>query len=318
MAVTRIQSALADSTFTTYRSAWLSFFRFLLAYEWTPLPVQQELFVRFTTWLWISGYAYATIRTYLGALPSLYIAVGVELSLGKSTFPALARCLCGIRRHLQAPKSKTHLTIEHLVSFRTYVNLYDLKQLALWSALCVGFFSFLRSGNLVPKLKGGWKPGTHISRGDVCFVERGAILYLRFTKTSQFDGPPLSVPIPHVPGSVFCPVTALRCLFACVQASSSSPLFSFGPQAWITYYDLRTFIRYLARKCGLNESEFGCHSARSGGATLASVSGGSEYHIKLQGLWKSDAYLRYLRLSIEQRWALPSLMAAAATSHLLR
>ena len=97
MAVTRIQSALADSTFATYRSSWISFFRFLLAYEWSPLPVRQELFVRYATWLWTQNYAYATIRTYCGSLPSLYIAVGVELSMGRSEFPALARCLQGIR-----------------------------------------------------------------------------------------------------------------------------------------------------------------------------------------------------------------------------
>ena len=131
MAVTRIQSSLADSTFTTYRSAWLAFFRFLVAYEWSPLPIRQELFVRYATWLWLCNYSYATIRTYLGALPSLFIAMGVELSLAKSSFPALARCLRGIRRTLKAPKSKAHLTIENLVTFRTYVNLHDFKQLAL-------------------------------------------------------------------------------------------------------------------------------------------------------------------------------------------
>lgn len=48
------------------------------------------------------------------------------------------------------------------------------------------------------------------------------------------------------------------------------------------------------------------------GATFACVSGGSDYHIKLQGLWKSDAYLRYLHLSLDQRWSLPIAMGNAA------
>lgn len=318
MAVTRIQSSLADTTFATYRSAWLSFFRFLLAYEWSPLPLQQELFVRYATWLWLCNYSYATIRTYLGSLPSLYIAVGIELSMDKSSLPALDRCLRGIRRHLQAPKSKAHLAIELLESFRVFVNLKDNKQLASWAAICVGFFSFLRSGNLVPKLKGAWKPGTNLSRGDVRFVERGAVLYLRFTKTSQFDGPPIAIPIPFIPGTCYCPVTALRALFTYVRAPDSAPLFSFGPSSWITYSDLRLFIRSLAQKCKLDPSEFGCHSCRSGGATFASAVGGSDFHLKLQGLWKSDAYLRYIHLSVDQRWSLPSLMAAACASRSLK
>ena len=316
MAVTRIQSSLADSSFVTYRSAWLAFFRFLLAFEWSPIPPVQELFVRYATWLWDCRYAYATIRTYLASLPSLYIAVGYEISLGKSAFPSLARCLQGIRRDLRAPQSKSHLTIELLVAFGSHVNNKSPKDLALWAALCVGFFSFLRSGNLVPKSKGAWKPGTHLARSDLSFVERGAILRVRFTKTCQFDGPPIEVPIPYVPGAIFCPVSALRRLLIVAPAQLASPLFSYSEEAWVSYSELLSFIKTLASKCSLNPEEFGCHSCRSGGATFASASGGSDYHIKLQGLWKSDAFLRYLHLSIDQRWHLPSVMASAALDSL--
>lgn len=312
MAVSRVQSSLAESTLLSYRSGWFAFFRFCLAYEWNPHPPSQELFLRFATWLWLCGYAYSTIKTYLGSLPSLYIAVGIEVTLAKTQFPALGRCMRGIRRVCEGPKSKAHLTIQLLVQFRPHVDLYAPKHLALWSALCVGFFSFLRSGNLVPKLKNSWKPGTHLSRGDVRFTERGAVLLLRFTKTSQFDGPPIEVPIPYIPGAVFCPVTALKCLFTCIKRDADAPLFSYGRDAWITYSDLSYFIRALASRCELNPSDYGCHSSRSGGATFASASGGLDYHIKLQGLWKSDAFLRYLRLSLDQRWHLPDLMATAA------
>jgi hypothetical protein len=80
----------------------------------------------------------------------------------------------------------------------------------------------------------------------------------------------------------------------------------------VSYSDLRNFIRALASRCGLDPETFGCHSSRSGGATFASEAGSSEFHIKLQGLWKSDAFLRYIRLSVDQRWLLPALMANAA------
>ena len=224
MAVTRIQSALADSTFATYRSSWISFFRFLLAYEWSPLPVRQELFVRYATWLWTQNYAYATIRTYCGSLPSLYIAVGVELSMGRSEFPALARCLQGIRRDVRGPRSKAHITIELLVRFRSYVNVKSVKNLALWAATCVGFFSFLRSGNLVPKLKTAWKFGTHLARSDVSFTERAQsytyvspkLANLMGTTSpypSQSCATPVSVRLMHLTASspVFTPRSQYLC-----------------------------------------------------------------------------------------------------------
>ena len=227
-----------------------------------------------------------------------------------------ARCLQGIRHDLRAPWSKAHLTIELLVAFRSHVDLKIPKNLALWSALCVGFFSFLQSGNLVPKSKGAWKPGTHLARSDLSFVEWGAVLRVRFTKTHQFDGPPIEVPIPYVQGAAFCPVSALRSLLIVAPVEVASPLFSFSTEEWVSYSDFLSFIRTLASKCNLDPNEFGCHSCRSGGATFASASGGPDYHIKLQGLWKSDAFLRYLHLSVDQRWLLPSVMATAALASL--
>jgi hypothetical protein len=125
-----------------------------LAYGWTSLLPHQELFVQYATWLFLTGYAYSTICSYISSLPSLYIGIGVEISMAAANFPALACCLKGIRRNLQAPKPKIHFTIANLVTFRSFINLYSPHNLACWAALCVDFFSFLRSGNLVPKLKG--------------------------------------------------------------------------------------------------------------------------------------------------------------------
>jgi hypothetical protein len=113
-----------------------------LAYGWTPLPPCQELFVRYATWLFLTGYTHSTICSYISSLPSLDIGVGVEISMAAANFPALARCLKGICRNLQAPKPKTHLTIVNLVTFRAFINLYSPRNLACWAALCVGFFSF--------------------------------------------------------------------------------------------------------------------------------------------------------------------------------
>jgi hypothetical protein len=50
------------------------------------------------------------------------------------------------------------------------------------------------------------------------------------------------------------------------------------------------------------------------GATFASESGAPDFHVKLQGQWKSDAYLCYLCVSLDQRWALPVLMSSFACS----
>jgi hypothetical protein len=45
VATSSLQSALVDSTFASYCSAWHAFFRFLLAYKWVAIPAHQELFI---------------------------------------------------------------------------------------------------------------------------------------------------------------------------------------------------------------------------------------------------------------------------------
>ena len=314
MAGTCIRAASADSTRASHQSAWRSFFRFLLAFEWAPTPPSQGLFVRYATWLHLREYSYASIRAYVAALPALYINGGVEVSIGKVAMPALGRCLQGIRRRTgEVSQCKENLTIANLRVFREFVDLRRPRQLAHWAAVCVGFFSFLRSGNLVPKLKKAGESGAFLLRGDVHFTERGVILQVRKTKTHQFLDRPLEVPIPYIQGCRFCPVTAIRALFAVTHLESNSPLFAFSSTDWVTYATLRDFIKFLAECAGLDPRAYACHSTRSGGATFASECGASDIHVKAQGTWSSDAYLRYIRISSEERWNLPSRMATCAS-----
>ena len=284
-----------------------------MAYEWHPIPPSQALFCRFAAWLYCNEVSYGTIRNYIRSLPALYISIGIEISVNKSAYPALARCLKGIRRRSGfEPKAKTHLTLPLLSQFHNKCNLCNHKCLAHWSAICVGFFSFLRSANLVPKLKGLGEPQSFLLCHSVHFVEWGALLFISLTKTIQFGERSLEIPIPHIPKCFCCPVTAIRCLFALCPLPDSAPLFAWSETEFVTYASLLRFIKLLASEVGLDPSDFGTHSLRSGGATCAAECGAPDFLLKAQGDWKSDAYLRYIHVSPEERWSLPSMMALAA------
>jgi hypothetical protein len=69
---------------------------------------------------------------------------------------------------------------------------------------------------------------------------------------------------------------------------------------------------YLAHKADFDPELYGCHSIRSGGATFLSEAGVTDFSIKLQGFWKSEAYLCYLQISLEWHWAFPELMSSAS------
>ncbi len=300
---------MADSTRASQKSAWKAFFRFLVAFGWSPYDISEAFLIRFATWMYMEHFNYGSIRCYVSSLPALYANVGIHLEVGKVAKPSLGRCLQGIRRISgDVPCPKRHITPDILRRMFLANRSKTVKDLALQAAVSVGFFSFLRSGNLVPKTKGSWKPGCHLARRDVTFVNRGALLSIRNTKTHQFGNVPFVVPVPVIPNIAFCPVSCLKTLFAAYIAPPDVPLFSYAPGKWITYSDLRLFIKELVALIGLDPDAFACHSLRSGGATFASESGCLGSLIKDHGLWLSDAYLLYIHCSDDVRWTVPSVM----------
>ena len=78
----------------------------------------------------------------------------------------------------------------------------------------------------------------------------------------------------------------------------------------ITYNDLQNFIKGSVKKLGYNEKEFSSHSLRRAGATWAFKSNVPGELIKIQGDWKSDAYLRYLEISEEERLVVAKCMVS--------
>ena len=89
-------------------------------------------------------YSFASIHTYIAALPALYIIIGVKISVRKVAMPSLAQCLKGIQCQSSGiSERKENITIAHLCLFREFINLHHPRQLAHWAAVCVVFFLFL-------------------------------------------------------------------------------------------------------------------------------------------------------------------------------
>ena len=66
---------------------------------------------------------------------------------------------------------------------------------------------------------------TCFSREDVSFTHDGALLKVYRTKTLLFKSKVLTIPIPRIPGSILCPVSALQQYLSCHTGSPGDPLF---------------------------------------------------------------------------------------------
>ena len=142
------------------------------------------------------------------------------------------------------------------------------------AAFLVAFFSFLRISNLVPYTLASCQSNNayFLKRADVSFTVSGVVLRVYRTKTIQFKQHALAIPLPFIPNSVLCPVTALQTYFHAVPSQASSPLFvvnhcdSLKP---LLAAQFNRFLKSCVAAVGLNPSNFSSRSFRQGGATFA-------------------------------------------------
>lgn len=225
----------------------------------------------------------------------------------------------GLKRLLGTGSRQKHpITPSILHLLRQHLNLDIPSHAAVWALFCTTFFSFLRKSNLTVASGGSFDPSRHLARRDIKFTTSGAVLRIRWTKTRQHKEGLLLIPLPRIPGSALCPVSALLHYFTIVPASSSAPLFCLPSPSGVrplTFSIFSASLKHLISAIGLDPQHFSPHSFRRGGATFAFQSGVPEHLIKLHGDWRSDAFRAYLTLPLTTRSHVADIMAAGLFSH---
>ena len=101
-----------------------------------------------------------------------------------------------------------------------------------------------------------------------------ALITVNWTKTIQNKEQISSIPIPHIPNSLLCPVSALEHYFLQVPVSISQclPLFAFVHCNQLHPLTYSRFVKLLCSKLsslGLQPEMYSSHSFRCGGASFA-------------------------------------------------
>ena len=245
--------------------------------------------------------SYRSVVNYLSIISHINRSCGASFALLHDYDVYLAKR--AVRRILGdrvAPKAP--ITVDILLQLFRLFDLGNHLHVCMRALFLVAFFSFLRICNLVPyKLSDIGDPqACFLKVSSVTFIPQGALLRITRTKTLQFRERVLEIPLPLIPGSPLCPVTALRQYLASVPLSPSSPLFvcqSRGSYRPILAHQYNAFIKKSLSAIGFNPAQYSSHSFRRGGATFAFCNRAPAAFIKSQGDWKSDAYLVYLTLS---------------------
>jgi hypothetical protein len=241
----------------------------------------------------------------------LWVLTGISIGDSKLERSTMEAVLRGVRRLAPVSRGpKLPLLFSSLASLIDSLPVSP-KGLAFRAALLTGFFGMLRSSNLVPRSRNHRFQDHYLRRADVAFGPHGATLRVRRSKTNQFGIRRVLTQLPRVDGSPYCPSSAIKALLAAAPGDDGAPLFSWAQGAWVSYDDLLTLLKSVP---GDGTGSYGTHSLRRGGATYAASLGVSIYHIKLQGDWASDCFLRYVVPAVTESASAHTIFAAALAS----
>lgn len=217
--------AFCDSTKRSMRTYLHSYLLFCQYFQFNPFPVSKPMYLLYLVFLSRSLSSYRSVVNYLGISTHINRSFGTSLAFLQDYDVYLAKR--AVRRIMgDYVARKEPITVEILLQLFSKFDFHNHLHVCMRALFLVAFFSFLRISNLVPhKLSDIANPqACHLTPSNVTFTSQGALLRITHTKTIQFRERQLEIPLPCIPGSPLCPVTALKQYLASVQLPPRSPL----------------------------------------------------------------------------------------------
>ena len=189
-----------------------------------PFPISVQSIILYISYLVAQKRAYGTILNHISSLKHAHQLAGYELTWSSDyRFQLLLR---GAKRFLgQAVSRKSAITPSILHAAFDFFNFSIPLHATMWALFLVVFFTFLHKSNLVPDNPRQISPKV-ITRTNLVFTPSGANIHVSASKTIQYQQRALVLPIPSIPGSRLCPISALRRHLSLNPGPSSAPLFT--------------------------------------------------------------------------------------------
>jgi hypothetical protein len=292
-------AAFATATKRTYRSQANSYFKFCQDFGLVPLPASQETLLVYMAFLARSLSA-NSVPGYMNVVRLLHLEAGFSNPLVDNW--ELKAVQKGVSRLLgKPPRQKSPITVSILLDlFKTVKNTpFDT---AFWITCLVSFYGFLRKSTVLPS-NDLLRAGKFIARSDLIDLSLTSFsIVIKQSKTIQFGQRQLVLPYVSSSDYRLCPVKAMLKHLGLSKLSCSSPLFNYVEAGTECVFNHVLFVKRLKKGLlltGHNATELSCHSFRRGGATLGFALGLSAIDIKLRGDWRSNAYEKYLMVSMD-------------------
>ena len=156
------------------------------------------------------------------------------------------------------------------------------------AALCIGYFAFLRSSNLLAPSVLLWRGPHTLSRMDITSGEDGLLLVLKSSKTIKKGSLPTVLALPRIQGCIACPASAWDTYVDKVPGSPGDPAFMTPMGTPLTPAQMAVVLQAALHATGCPYAlQVTMHSLHRGGAQAAQLANSPREDIARHGTWKS-------------------------------
>jgi len=259
------------------------------------MPVEVEIIAQHIYHLWTSGMKTATIRSHLAAI-SFFHNIGKVHDPCKS--PYIKQIVKGMERtcSIQSPSMlpiNIHM-LHELIHVLPRV-IHDKYDYIMYKAIFIFSYYFcLRAGEAV--ISNTDKHTIRINQLTIQNEAPNTKVTVHFKSYKHCVNPNSSFSLSAAPNAVICPVQIIKDYLK-FRPNCTDYLFLHrdGKPVYRTCYSriLKACVSYI----GKDVARYNTHSIRIGRATDLAMAGTPVHLIKETGRWKSDAYLKYIRIN---------------------
>ena len=302
---TKAQS-LKDSTKRNFMTQLRAYQKFCDKYNLPYFPADNKQICRFGQHLAQTFKSPDAVGNYLSAVRT-FMAL-LALPIPKPNEKEMQMFIQGLKRLMDHEvKQAAPVTPEILIRMSRVVDYTNQIDMVAWVATLIGFTMFLRKSNLVPDTQTSFEPQMQFRRQDFNLTGPFSVMMAEITwaKNIQFRQKILRLPVLPVKNKAICPVLWVHYMMEKVPAAPEDPAFTFwndGEKSALSANQLIARIRQWLKLIKENEEDYSLHSLRRGGATFAYQCNIEAEMIQRLGNWASDAYKRYIDVSMDDRY----------------
>lgn len=293
-----LRASLSSATFTSYNRFVRNYVQFCNIYfqECQAFPSSHVMLTQYIAYLFLKGYSPSTIATHMSAISFVHKANSLNDPTNNFLIKKILKGAHNIRGSVDCRLPITKDILTRLISSIPYVVSNCDNQLLITAMFLLAFYAFLRVGEIT--VKSSSESSAVLQFENLSFEWDNASLLgmsIILVHYKHSDLHPKTIFIPRQCNNQACPVYAL---YKYVKAfnHTKGPLFQFKCGTPISRSFFNSVLRSAVSFIGLDNRFYKGHSFRIGAATSAAARGVPLSVIQNMGRWKSDAFLKYIRM----------------------